>query len=106
MLTAITSNFESPIFFDEHWQPVYHLCHPCTIPYDYVIDFNHLQEDSDRVLEAVQGLREVGKGGSVAFPSVYRSETPSLLGDYLDKLDVDLLYRVRDLYSVDWEMFH
>ena len=50
----ITSGLEVLDQFDEHWQPINSLCHPCAIRYHYTVRFENLLYDSERVLRIVQ----------------------------------------------------
>ncbi|XP_065183773.1 carbohydrate sulfotransferase 14-like [Sycon ciliatum] len=39
--------------FNEHWMPAYKLCQPCSINYNYIGKYEHLEEDANAVLHAV-----------------------------------------------------
>ena len=40
--------------FDIHWRPQVLLCHPCRFQYSYVIRFENLAVESNRLLDYVQ----------------------------------------------------
>lgn len=37
-----------------HWMPVYHLCQPCAVRYDFVGSYERLEADASQVLEWVR----------------------------------------------------
>ena len=39
---------------DVHWRPQVDLCNPCTVNYDYVVSFEDLARDSNRLLRWMQ----------------------------------------------------
>uniref|UniRef100_A0A8C0S5G3 Carbohydrate sulfotransferase n=1 Tax=Canis lupus familiaris TaxID=9615 RepID=A0A8C0S5G3_CANLF len=53
--------------FNEHWQTVHSLCHPCHIHYDLVGKYETLEEDSNYV------LRLAGVGSYLKFPTYAKS---------------------------------
>ena len=39
---------------DVHWRPQVALCNPCVLNYDYVINFDNLAEESNKLLQFLQ----------------------------------------------------
>ena len=39
---------------DPHWRPQHLLCSPCIVNYDYIVDFDNMHEDGNRLLQYVQ----------------------------------------------------
>ncbi|ROL44185.1 Carbohydrate sulfotransferase 12 [Anabarilius grahami] len=54
--------------FNEHWQHVYRLCHPCQIDYDFVGKLESLDEDTEHLLK-ILGLE------NIHFPPGYKDRT-------------------------------
>ena len=50
---------------DVHWRNIMDLCNPCAVNYDVIVDFDHLNEDSNKLLEYLQRNDE---GEKVFFP--------------------------------------
>ena len=97
---------------DIHWQSQVSLCNPCLVNYDYVIDFDDLARQSNRLLRFVQN----GEGGSEAATreKIFFDEEIRRLSsrerfvrtqkhlDEISKLDIYKLYL---LYEQDFEVF-
>ena len=84
-------------YWDEHWQTYDKLCHPCAIQYDFIGRFENLEEEASFVLSSIKS--------NVSFPHVRPSSTPSKLSSYYSQISRELLDRVRQTYSGDFEMF-
>ena len=39
---------------DVHWRNIMDLCNPCALNYDYIINFDNLNEDSNKLLDYLQ----------------------------------------------------
>lgn len=88
--------------FQEHWRPIYHLCHPCSVQYDYIGRFDALLADSQHILTR---LLQARSGARPQFPPVIKSNTPNLVREYLQAVPPDIVDRVREVYGLDYEMF-
>ncbi|CAL8256278.1 unnamed protein product [Merluccius merluccius] len=87
---------------NEHWMPVYNLCQPCAVPYDFVGSYEHLQRDAERV------LRRVGAPDHVRFPvrqAWYKPVTAATLHYYLCGLPQKLLKDLLPKYILDFSLF-
>ncbi|KAJ8397535.1 hypothetical protein AAFF_G00438110 [Aldrovandia affinis] len=68
---------------NEHWMPVYNLCQPCAVPYDFIGSYERLQDDARYVLQRVAAPPHV------QFPerqTWYKPVTPQTLQYYLCSL--------------------
>ena len=99
MLLFLLKKDQDPGSLQEHWRPIYHLCHPCTITYDYIGDFANLKHDSELILNQILPKR------NFSFPEVSKSKTPLLLKQQLERLDPKLVEAVRLLFAADIDMF-
>ncbi len=55
--------------FNEHWQQMYRLCHPCQIEYDFVGKLETLDEDTEHLLKIL------GLDNYIHFPPGYENRT-------------------------------
>lgn len=101
-LQYLSSGYQKPGSFQEHWKPMYDLCHPCSINYDFIAKFSTLEDDSNRILDnVIQGIERQ----RIEFPKVVPSKTPEILEEYLAEIDPALLEAVKRIYMADHEMF-
>ncbi|XP_018086730.1 carbohydrate sulfotransferase 14 isoform X1 [Xenopus laevis] len=45
---------EDPEKMNEHWMPIYNLCQPCALTYDFIGSYERLREDASHVLHTVR----------------------------------------------------
>ncbi|XP_068612272.1 carbohydrate sulfotransferase 12-like [Brachionichthys hirsutus] len=85
---------------DEHWRPMYQLCHPCLIQYDFIGHQETLQEDAEQLLKMLK-LENYFK-----FPSAYINATTreSLFKWYKPALTEDRR-KLYQLYEMDFNLF-
>lgn len=87
---------------NEHWMPVYNLCQPCAVTYDFIGSYERLEGDSDLV------LRRVGAPDAVRFPerqTWYKPVTAATLHYYLCGLPQKLLRELLPKYILDFSLF-
>lgn len=65
---------------NEHWMPVYHLCQPCAVRYDFVGSYERLEADANQVLEWVRAPPHVRFPARQAW---YRPASPESLHYHL-----------------------
>ncbi|XP_015182782.1 PREDICTED: carbohydrate sulfotransferase 11-like [Polistes dominula] len=85
---------------NEHWRPIYELCHPCIVNYNLVSKYETLVEDATEVLERMNVV-------SVNFPSKPSSSEPTSkkLDRYYSTLSYKQLRKLEDLYKLDLKLF-
>ncbi|XP_050475922.1 carbohydrate sulfotransferase 11 isoform X2 [Bombus huntii] len=85
---------------NEHWKPIYELCHPCLVNYNLVSKYESLVEDATEVLERM-GVE------SVNFPTkpVNSEPTAKKLEKYYSTLTYKQLRKLADLYKLDLRLF-
>lgn len=85
--------------FNEHWKPVYNLCRPCLIKYDFIGKYETLYSDSDHLLK-LAGI----------FPSTFPKFKPSNTSDQLKKyyttLSSNTIMQLYNLYFMDFKLFN
>lgn len=84
--------------YNEHWQTVTELCHPCYLNYDLIGKYETLTEDSDFVLNYFKL--------NFSFPGLPKpSRTASSLVKYFSTLDKDVIYKLYKIYELDFKLF-
>lgn len=85
--------------FNEHWETVEKLCHPCLIRYNVIGKYETINDDSALALHMIGA-------DNVTFPKVARtSGTGEKLQHYLDQLPLGLIRNLYKLYESDFKLF-
>nr|CAI5818783.1 unnamed protein product [Callosobruchus analis] len=90
LLEGATSN--------EHWTPIYNLCHPCSFNYSFVGQYETISEDAKTVLAMVNAP-------DVVFPVTRTGNTKSWLRFYFQQLSVHEIHQLYKLYEADFKLF-
>lgn len=84
---------------NEHWRPIYDLCHPCSINYDIIGKYETLDQDSEFILTQVGETR-------ISFPRAPKaSSTTSNLSKYFGSLQNDVIKHLYNIYVMDFRLF-
>lgn len=87
---------------NEHWMPMYNLCQPCAVNYDFIGSYERLESDSAYVLQ------HVGVPPHIQFPerqTWYKPVTTETLHYYLCSLPQKLLKELLPKYILDFSLF-
>ncbi|NWI65473.1 CHSTE sulfotransferase, partial [Todus mexicanus] len=87
---------------NEHWMPIYNLCQPCAVRYDFIGSYERLNADANYVLERVQSP------SFVRFPerqSWYKPVTAETLHYYLCNTQRRLIKDLLPKYILDFSLF-
>ncbi|XP_056337070.1 carbohydrate sulfotransferase 14 [Danio aesculapii] len=93
---------EDPERMNEHWMPIYNLCQPCAIEYDFIGSYERLESDASYVLE------RVGAPQHVRFPerqTWYKPVTKETLHYYLCTVPQKFLKELLPKYILDFSLF-
>ncbi|XP_019732965.1 carbohydrate sulfotransferase 12 isoform X2 [Hippocampus comes] len=86
--------------FNEHWQQVYRLCHPCQIQYDFVGHLETAEEDAEHL------LRLLRVDNVVEFPTSHRNLTASdSESDWFSTVPLEVRRELYKLYEPDFRLF-
>ncbi|XP_071971413.1 carbohydrate sulfotransferase 14 [Engystomops pustulosus] len=87
---------------DEHWMPIYNLCQPCVVPYDYIGSYERLREDANHILEAINAPTYI------QFPerqSWYKPVTKETFHYFLCNTPQGLIRELLPKYIMDYSLF-
>lgn len=87
---------------NEHWMPVYNLCQPCAVNYNFIGYHENLESDAEFVLQ------RVGAPPDVHFPqrqTWYKPVTVETLHYYLCSLPQKLMRELLPKYILDFSLF-
>ncbi|XP_053521155.1 carbohydrate sulfotransferase 14 isoform X2 [Artibeus jamaicensis] len=93
---------EDPERMNEHWMPVYNLCQPCAVRYDFVGSYERLEADANQVLEWVRAPPHVRFPARQAW---YRPASRESLHYHLCSAPRSLLQDVLPKYILDFSLF-
>ncbi|XP_043563506.1 carbohydrate sulfotransferase 11-like [Chiloscyllium plagiosum] len=88
--------------FNEHWETVYSLCHPCLIHYDVVGHYETLLQDAHYLLDLVEPDHRV------KFPSsnVSSRTTDHMTAMFFQKISPFYQRKLYKLYKLDFTLFN
>ena len=86
--------------FNEHWQPIYELCSPCFIHYDFIGKYETLTIDAQKILDLI-------KVKHLKFPDLMsRSSTAlEIVENFMGSLSEESRQNLLQLYKDDFELF-
>ncbi|XP_068164936.1 carbohydrate sulfotransferase 12-like [Antennarius striatus] len=85
--------------FDEHWRPMYQLCHPCLIQYDFIGHQETLQEDAEQLLKLL-------KLEKLKFPPAYENmTTQNSVFNWFKPVPREERIKLYQLYEMDFKLF-
>ncbi|KAJ7322730.1 hypothetical protein JRQ81_019017 [Phrynocephalus forsythii] len=87
---------------NEHWMPIYNLCQPCAMMYNFIGSYERLHEDANYVLETVQ------TPSFIRFPerqAWYKPVTAETLNYYLCNTPRWLIEELLPKYILDFSLF-
>ncbi|XP_026880237.2 carbohydrate sulfotransferase 14 [Electrophorus electricus] len=93
---------EDPERMNEHWMPVYNLCQPCAMEFDFIGSYERLENDAAYVLE------RIGAPENIRFPerqTWYKPVTKETLHYYLCNVPQKLLRELLPKYILDFSFF-
>ncbi|XP_068162473.1 carbohydrate sulfotransferase 11-like isoform X2 [Antennarius striatus] len=88
--------------FNEHWERVHSLCHPCLIHYDLVGKYETLQPDAQTVLKLA------GIEGTLQFPTSSKTTRidSNIAAGFFNQISPDHQERLFNLYRMDFLLFN
>lgn len=83
---------------NEHWEPIYNLCHPCSLNYNFIGRYETLVEDACALLDMVGAPR-------INFPYTRSSNTASKIKTYFQQLSMGDIQDLYKKYEYDFKLF-
>ncbi|XP_053553868.1 carbohydrate sulfotransferase 14 [Bombina bombina] len=87
---------------NEHWMPIYNLCQPCAVRYDFIGSYERLREDANHILETINAP------SFIQFPdrqSWYKPVTKETLHYFLCNTPKGLIRELLPKYILDFSLF-
>lgn len=95
----LSRNLNTNSSFNEHWESIAQLCHPCVFKYNVIGKYESLADDAMLLLNLI-GAR------NVTFPMSQRtSGTSAKLIEYYEQLPIRTIRSLFKLYEIDFKMF-
>ncbi|XP_046553065.1 carbohydrate sulfotransferase 11-like isoform X2 [Haliotis rubra] len=88
--------------FNEHWERIVDLCHPCKVKYDFIGSYSNIGADSAFVLKRIGATHLKFPDRSVTYK---HSGTEQLLYQYYREIPPGLLDQLFQVYYSDFLMF-
>ncbi|XP_073765141.1 carbohydrate sulfotransferase 12-like [Danio rerio] len=86
--------------FNEHWQQMHRLCHPCQIDYDFIGKLETLDEDTEHLLKIL------GLDKHIHFPPGYENRTAvDWEKEWFANISVADRRKLYSLYETDFKLF-
>ncbi|XP_035217032.1 carbohydrate sulfotransferase 11-like isoform X2 [Stegodyphus dumicola] len=89
--------------FNEHWRPIFDLCFPCHVNYDFVGKYETLESDAKYILE------KTGISKYVQFPdrlqSYKKTPTRNVMQTYYRNISTELHRKLFEIYKEDFTLF-
>ena len=88
--------------FDAHWAPVFSLCFPCLLPFDFIGKMETLVEDSEEILSLIGAQ-------NVRFPANltdgYKTSSKKLMYEFFSTLSGETIQKLYKMYETDFVAF-
>ena len=108
-VTYVLDEFHAGNELDGHWAPVYNFCNPGQVTLTHIIKFETFDRDSHAILQKANLSHLVPQDKKFMKTNENASrgnQNSTLLVDsYLTELTPDLLDGIRELYSIDFDLF-
>ncbi|XP_068164584.1 carbohydrate sulfotransferase 12-like [Antennarius striatus] len=86
--------------FDEHWRPMYQLCYPCLIKYDFIGHQETLSEDAEHF------LRILKLDNDIKLPPAYINvTTKDVVSAWFKPVPIEDRRKLYQIYEMDFKLF-
>ncbi|XP_063779373.1 carbohydrate sulfotransferase 14 [Pseudophryne corroboree] len=87
---------------NEHWMPIYNLCQPCAVRYDFIGSYERLRQDAGHVLRAISAPVHIQFPERQAW---YKPVTRETLNYFLCNTPKGLIRELLPKYILDFSLF-
>ncbi|ELU10141.1 hypothetical protein CAPTEDRAFT_93169, partial [Capitella teleta] len=98
------SEVERGFRINEHWESFQNLCLPCAIPYDFVVDYDTIEEDNRNLLRGIFMVDDPEKFFPHQNANPGSAELRTL--QYMRTLSESSIQRLITTYNTDFTMFN
>ena len=88
---------------NEHWMPIYDVCQPCVVPYDFVGSFEYLDLDASALLDRINASGRVSFPKKQAFYKTQLKKSDEL--EFYKNLTLDQYESLHRKYKKDFNCF-
>lgn len=93
-----------PNDYDEHWRPVALHCHVCRFHFDYIIKYEHFEEEINFLVETLQKDRRLPQSFHLTWENKGGTDHNTVIR-YLKQLNEEQLMHLFDKYRLDFLYF-
>ena len=95
----------NPVGYDHHWKPVTYLCHPCEIPYDYVVKLETSYVDYPHIFSKLKNITD-SKRGLLESVASYKALTDfDRVKRYYTRVPAKHMAIIKRIYRLDLNLF-
>lgn len=95
----LSRSYQANQSFNEHWESISQLCHPCIFRYNVISKYESIVDDADLLLSKINT-------SNVTFPIAQKtSGTNQKLVQYYSALPLRMLSKLFNLYETDFRLF-
>ncbi|XP_022243753.1 carbohydrate sulfotransferase 11-like [Limulus polyphemus] len=106
--TVINSDFRNLSTFDHHWVPMWRMCAPCHINYNFFGKVETMMNDFSYLSSRLGLTREFKQGQSLLWQhqsAKSNASSESMIQEYIDQLTHEESSQLYKMYQLDFELY-
>lgn len=88
--------------YDEHFRPIFKICHPCRVRYSFYGNFKHFEQDSELLIHKIGGNSDFLREGYYS----QGESTEELLPKFYGQLSDEQKWEILELFEVELEFYY